>query len=102
MIINCSKKHPLIVILPDSETVIIDDGVVNVTSQVVSCDRGSLYNDHRPYIYMPMLAILNVHAETNDSMLILTKGGAKAYLRYKEKERRAKLKKKGGKNYAAR
>ena len=102
MILNCSKEHPLIVILPNSETVIFDSGAVNVTSQVYSYDSGSSYNDPSPYIFTPMIATLNVHAQTNDNMLILTKGGAKAYLRYKEKERRSNLKKKGGRNHASR
>ena len=78
MEINCTKEHPLIVILPDSETVIIDEGVINAGFQRIPYDSGSLYADHSETILLPMFSAFYVHAKNERRYIDLTQRRSKS------------------------
>ena len=72
-----SEQHPLIVILPDGKMIVQTEGYADIRLDV-SCER----------FWNP------INLEMNGAYMVFSHGGPRKWLRYKERERRRRLKEK--------
>lgn len=78
--ISIGSKRPLVVLLPNGKTVVVEDGDVTVDTEFSGLD-----------VRTAPIVTLTFTAECSKYILI-SNGGYKRYKRYKEKLRREKLK----------
>lgn len=89
-----SSNRPIIMIFPTGDTIIIEEGSAVLSMETEHWDGyDAIIHYGRTFIDLKCSDI---------NTFKVLKGGAKAYLRYKEKERRSNLKKKGGRNHVSR